>query len=176
MKLHIVIYKFWASYWLSEGSACGSLICHSQGMPLTSHLQKTKDTPRLSESKPKKRFVFLCSILPNTTETTRRTHHRSDSFTRQCQWEKKLRCRHWKFTNDSHTTAQVLLCYDCLRVTHRYRHGTHIFKPRTLSHGLGAHSYQVVKKSQKTFNLRATLMLNQEIKPRIMEQWYNWSF
>lgn len=90
--------------------------------------------------------------------------------------KKKLWCRHWKFTNDSHTTAQVLLCYDCLRVTHQYRHGTHIFKPRILSCGLGAHNYRVVNKSLKTLNLCATLRLNQEFKLRIMEQWCNSTF
>lgn len=70
MKLHIVIYTFWTSYWLSEGNACGSLICHFWAMPLISHLRK----PLHSWVKTSK-GSFFCSLLRNTAETTRRANH-----------------------------------------------------------------------------------------------------
>lgn len=57
------------------------------------------------------------------------------------------------------------MCHDRLNVTHWYRHGTHSFQPRSLSHGLGAQNYQAVKILK--FNLSClVVMINQEIKSK----------
>lgn len=58
VRPHMVMHTSWASYWLREGGACGSVTCHLRGLPLIS-LRKTNDTRLPSDSKLKTGFVFL---------------------------------------------------------------------------------------------------------------------
>lgn len=65
----------------------------------------------------KRDSFFFGSILPNTTETTRTNHSEIWLLHQAVSMKKELLRRHWKFTNDSHTAAKVLGCYDCLSYT-----------------------------------------------------------
>lgn len=128
MKLHIVIYTFWTSYWLSEGNACGSLICHFWAMPLISHLRK----PLHSWVKTSK-GSFFCSLLRNTAETTRRANHSEWDMTPLPDNVNEK----WRIIMSTLEIYKLLSCYcqtsfvlyvlyDCLGVIHWYRHGAHI--------------------------------------------------
>lgn len=109
MKLHTVIYTSWASYWLQEGNACGSLICHLRGNPLRAHLRESADTPLLKRSK-LDRVRFPAASSPNPTETTGRTNHSEIWLLHERMPMKKEWCRHWQFTNKTHAPANACLC------------------------------------------------------------------
>lgn len=132
MKLHMVIYAFWASYWLSEGNACGSLICHLWGKPLIAHLRDMTDVLHFRESKLDSVHFSVAFSLTLRKPRREETTARSASFIRWCQGKKNYH-RHRQFTNISCPTAKTCWYYnDSLGVGCRCRHGACILKPTIL--------------------------------------------
>lgn len=107
MKLHFVTYTFWISYWLHEGSACGSLICRYWGWPLISHLSKTEETPLPDESK-LNGVPFFCSIRPNPQKPQWESSlpHETILMKKNFSW-----CQQPPCTMESHTTSQASLLH-----------------------------------------------------------------
>lgn len=133
----------WASYWLHDGNACGS---DSPPSGHASYIPSLKDewhsTPEWLRTT--SRVSASAAFSPTLRKPRAQTTVRPDSGTRQCQWKQNYGVD----TGNLQMTLTRLpkfLCYDCQNVTHWYRYSTHSFKPRSLSHGLGAQNYQVIK-------------------------------